>query len=270
MNIAWKGMLRQMRLHQISLLFLILITAGIAKIPLDFARAAPSVDILIDDYRKAVELNDPEEIEQTRKALREYPQAIYYLKFYHPGLYEKYLKGEAKINQGQPVDHVRESWNIRDRALAFPIQDRRDNRAIALSEPNEGRWDNRKIAMNFPNQNRPSNRELIEQRKRQDQDREAGSPLAGPYLIGKPMIISISGVDSSEREALKAFLSNDFKTITAIREIRFKQGVIEFEVTLDSNPEDFSQRLEQKKFGPFQLDLVTFYPYKIDYVLRGL
>jgi len=225
--------------------------------------------LLIYDYQVAVERGDPIDIEEAWNSLKRNQTAIDYMKANLPDLFESFQKGnEGQFAEARTVKSS-DSFTVEKEAKEFPNQDLSDNRSILESEPNIGRWDNHRIATSFPNQNRPDNRELIKQRKRQDRGIEMINSF-DDYLKDDSVIVSISGVDDSERKPIVDYLRNDFKSIVSIEEVGFDNGVIYLIVVIDMNAKQFSERLEGRDFKTFELDLVRFRGNRIDYVFKSL
>jgi len=251
------------------ILFIFICSNGYAK---------PYLIGLIESYVTAVERGDEKQIGQLKEQISKSPAALDYLKSNYPEVYEKHLNqiGQTKedspkkiqVQQKDPSSQVtlsaKELWPNSKRARQFPVQKRRMNQEVVRHEPNTQRTDNRIIAGEFSNQNFPSNQKLIRQRQRQDRGGHGGYYEVSDGAI----VLTISGVDSTQRQAVKEILEDETRMIESMDEIDFDQGVIVFEVNLDGNSEDFANTLDGRQFPSFQLELTNFSPTQIDCVLK--
>ena len=82
------------------------------------------------------------------------------------------------------------------------------------------------------------------------------------------ILTSISGINYAQLAVLKKILVRDFKTISSIKQKSFAGNVAKLNLKINTSPEAFSESVVLKDFGTFRLDVVSFSPRKIDFVLR--
>jgi len=201
---------------------------------------------------------------------------------------------EKKLAVSQTLDQYsleqKRELSQREMALKYPIEKRRPNREIAGDEPNRNLYDNRKIAMNFPNQDRMNNRELIEQRLNQTRRDSVAANLPSVYAktgseaghvddmaygdfhvrSSHTLMMSVSGVNEEQGRELIKVLESYFKSIKNIKEVGYGDGMMEYLISIEGNPEEFARRVEQREFGSFKLDLVRHLKGKLDFRIQYL
>ena len=82
------------------------------------------------------------------------------------------------------------------------------------------------------------------------------------------VLTSISGINYAQLAILKKILVRDFETISSIKQKSFAGNVAKLNLKIDTSPEAFSESVVLKDFGTFRLDVVSFSPRKIDFVLK--
>lgn len=82
------------------------------------------------------------------------------------------------------------------------------------------------------------------------------------------ILTSISGVNYAQLAILKKILVRDFETISSIKQKSFAGSVAKLNLKINTSPEAFSESVVLKDFGTFRLDVVSFSPRKIDFVLK--
>ncbi len=131
-----------------------------------------------------------------------------------------------------------------------------------------GKWtNNRYIAEKFKNQNRPSNQELIRQRKQQDRN---ARKLDRRAAMGDEIVLTVSGVDDSEREALGQLLAQGYNSVNAVEEVYYSSGNVQYYVELNVDTRSFSEEIEKVNLAVFRLDVIRITAGRIDCVLRSL
>jgi len=185
---------------------------------------------------------------------------------------EQRLEENSKTIDVKPIKQA-------DIAKEFPIQERRNNQQLLQDESLDDVWDNRDIVRRFPIQKNVDNRELIKQRLKQsqsskrirfDENETYGYEDEGFTLRShrQSIVLSISGINASQRESMERLLKDYFGTIQNISDVGYARGIVEFLVTIDSNPEDFAERIQVTNFGSFKLELIEFLRGKLNFQLR--
>ena len=82
------------------------------------------------------------------------------------------------------------------------------------------------------------------------------------------LLTSISGINYAQLAILKKILLRDFETISSIKQKSFTGSVAKLNIKINTSPESFSESVVLKDFGTFRLDVVSFSPRKIDFVLK--
>jgi hypothetical protein len=82
------------------------------------------------------------------------------------------------------------------------------------------------------------------------------------------ILTSISGINYAQLAILKKILVRDFETISSIKQKSFAGSVAKLNLKINTSPEAFSESVVLKDFGTFRLDVVSFSPRKIDFVLK--
>lgn len=82
------------------------------------------------------------------------------------------------------------------------------------------------------------------------------------------LLTSISGISYAQLAILKKILVRDFETISSIKQKSFAGNVAKLNLKINTSPEAFSESVVLKDFGTFRLDVVSFSPRKIDFVLK--
>jgi len=82
------------------------------------------------------------------------------------------------------------------------------------------------------------------------------------------ILTSISGINYAQLSILKKILVRDFETISSIKQKSFAGNVAKLNLKVNTSPEAFSESVVLKDFGTFRLDVVSFSPRKIDFVLK--
>lgn len=82
------------------------------------------------------------------------------------------------------------------------------------------------------------------------------------------ILTSISGISYAQLAILKKILVRDFETISSIKQKSFAGSVAKLNLKINTSPEAFSESVVLKDFGTFRLDVVSFSPRKIDFVLK--
>lgn len=82
------------------------------------------------------------------------------------------------------------------------------------------------------------------------------------------ILTSISGITYAQLAMLKKILVRDFETISSIKQKNFAGSVAKLNLKINTSPEAFSESVVLKDFGTFRLDVVSFSPRKIDFVLK--
>jgi hypothetical protein len=82
------------------------------------------------------------------------------------------------------------------------------------------------------------------------------------------LLTSISGINYAQLAILKKILVRDFETISSIKQKSFAGRVAKLNLKINTSPEAFSESVVLKDFGTFRLDVVSFSPRKIDFVLK--
>ncbi len=86
---------------------------------------------------------------------------------------------------------------------------------------------------------------------------------------GEVVAISFSDVSYYQLSILKKILQRDFPEIRKLQQRSFAAGVAHLNITVD-NPQDFADKVVQRDFGAFRLDVINFSPHKIDFALITL
>jgi hypothetical protein len=82
------------------------------------------------------------------------------------------------------------------------------------------------------------------------------------------ILTSISGISYAQLAILKKILVRDFETISSIKQKSFAGSVAKLNLKINTSSEAFSESVVLKDFGTFRLDVVSFSPRKIDFVLK--
>ena len=82
------------------------------------------------------------------------------------------------------------------------------------------------------------------------------------------LLTSISGINYAQLATLKKILVRDFETISSIKQKSFAGRVAKLNLKINTSSEAFSESVVLKDFGTFRLDVVSFSPRKIDFVLK--
>jgi hypothetical protein len=82
------------------------------------------------------------------------------------------------------------------------------------------------------------------------------------------ILTSISGINYAQLAILQKILVRDFETISSIKQKSFAGSVAKLNLKINTSPEAFSESVVLKDFGTFRLDVVSFSPRKIDFVLK--
>ncbi len=82
------------------------------------------------------------------------------------------------------------------------------------------------------------------------------------------LLVSVRGINYSQLSILKRILSRDFKTISSIKQKSYAGGVAKLNLVINGSTQDFSERVVFKDFGSFKLDVLSYSPGKIDFVLK--
>ncbi len=83
---------------------------------------------------------------------------------------------------------------------------------------------------------------------------------------GEVIAVSFSGVSYYQLSILKKILQRDFPEIRKLQQRSFAAGVAHLNITVD-NPQNFADKVVQRNFGAFRLDVINFSPHKIDFAL---
>jgi hypothetical protein len=85
---------------------------------------------------------------------------------------------------------------------------------------------------------------------------------------GEIVAVSVSGVSYYQLSILKQILQRDFAEIVKLQQRGFAAGVAHLDITVD-NPQSFADKVVQRDFGKFRLDILSYSPHKIDFILIG-
>lgn len=83
---------------------------------------------------------------------------------------------------------------------------------------------------------------------------------------GQTVAMSVSGISYYQLSLLKKILQRDFPEITGLRQRGFAGRVAQLDVDVD-DPQMFTDRVVQRDFGTFRLDVLSYAPHKVDFEL---
>lgn len=194
---------------------------------------------LIDLYRTAVKARHAGAIEAAKAALLENPSALNYIMANDPDLFatfEESSPGSVIVGRDEQAEY--------DAGRPAPDQPVPESRRSVRDQGAGGA------------------RKIKQQLLRYEDDLRARAE-------GEAIRVTVSGVGENERQALGRLLGWEPDFVESIKETGYKAGLVEYQVRLNrATPKEFAAALDNRRVGPFVLDLARFDPRQIDFILK--
>lgn len=202
---------------------------------------AQSIDLLIDQYRRAVAGGDSTKILMTSQALKANPVAVNYIKANDTDLY---MRLQSQVPEAQPVESTETLV-----ATAPKVVPTKKVENQPLSSPSGSLANYDRVLKDAKDYNKKLHAELEK----------------------KAIIMTIAGVPKTDRQDLLKTLQRQLrKHVKWLMEENFDNGqaLYWFELKNKDKLQDFAYSIDDKVFGKYELDLMNYSPQKLDYILK--